>query len=355
MPFHFWSVVFFTFGCTVGSFLNVCIHRMPLGESIVSPPSHCPKCRYSIPWFLNIPLVTWLYLWGKCANCGAAISIRYFLVELLTGITFLGCWLEFGHQSAGLAVVSCLFLSGLIAASFIDLEHFIIPDEITIGGMVVGLVCSFLAPGLHHTTSPKVAAGQSMLGLLFGAAVVYTVLRLGKLCFGRRHLDLGMMTRVIFTETAIVLPGQEIPYGDVFARASDAIRLEAQTVELADRGYRDVSVRLGPSKLEIGEEVMNPDDVPYMEAMTNQLVLPREAMGLGDVKFMAAIGAFLGWQAVIFSLGVSSLLGSVVGLTLIATKKHDRSKPLQYGPFIAVAAAIWVFWGYQLWERFLGR
>ena len=85
VPFHFWSLVFFVLGCIVGSFLNVCIHRMPLGMSIVTPPSHCPHCKYSIPWYLNIPLVTWLALRGRCKNCGAPISPRYFIVELLTG------------------------------------------------------------------------------------------------------------------------------------------------------------------------------------------------------------------------------------------------------------------------------
>src|SRR5271165_480562 len=102
VPFPFWSVALFVLGCMVGSFLNVCIHRLPLGESIVSPPSHCPHCKYSIPWYLNIPLITWLFLRGKCRNCGAPISVRYFLVELLTGIVFLACWLRFGSVSAPL-------------------------------------------------------------------------------------------------------------------------------------------------------------------------------------------------------------------------------------------------------------
>src|SRR6516225_6635926 len=83
VPFHFWSVVFFWFGCIVGSFLNVCIHRMPLDQSIVSPPSHCPHCKYSIPWYLNIPLVTWVYLRGRCRNCGAPIADRSCLSRLL--------------------------------------------------------------------------------------------------------------------------------------------------------------------------------------------------------------------------------------------------------------------------------
>src|SRR5512140_2824739 len=100
VPFGFWAVVFFVFGSMVGSFLNVCIHRMPLGLSVVSPPSHCPHCKYSIPAYLNIPLFTWLYLKGRCRNCGAPISPRYFLVELLTGLAFLFAWLGYGPQSA---------------------------------------------------------------------------------------------------------------------------------------------------------------------------------------------------------------------------------------------------------------
>ena len=119
VPVHFWSLVFFVLGCIVGSFLNVCIHRLPLRQSIIWPASHCPNCKYSIPWYLNIPLVSWLWLGGRCRNCGAPISARYFLVELLTGLMFVASWVAFGRQSALLALVHCVFLAGLIAASFI--------------------------------------------------------------------------------------------------------------------------------------------------------------------------------------------------------------------------------------------
>jgi leader peptidase (prepilin peptidase)/N-methyltransferase len=97
VPFQFWTLCVFVFGCVAGSFLNVCIYRMPREESIVRPPSHCPNCGYCIPWRLNIPLLTWLWLRGQCANCQAPISARYFLVELLTGLAFAGCWIHFGH------------------------------------------------------------------------------------------------------------------------------------------------------------------------------------------------------------------------------------------------------------------
>src|SRR3974390_979048 len=201
VPALVWASIFFVCGSMVGSFLNVCIHRLPLGQSIVSPPSHCPHCNYSIPWYLNIPLVTWLYLGGKCRNCRAPISVRYFLVELLTGILFLGCWLSFAHSSIALALIYSFFLAGLIVATFIDFEHYIIPDEITIGGMVVGFICSFLVPSLHGVTSLTTAMKRSLLGMAVGAALIYGILRLGKLVFGRHKVPLPPDTKSGFTGT----------------------------------------------------------------------------------------------------------------------------------------------------------
>ena len=350
VPFHFWSLVLFVFGCMVGSFLNVCIHRMPLGQSIISPPSHCPHCKYSIPWFLNIPLVTWLALQGKCKNCGAPISIRYFLVELLTGLEFLGCWLAFGRQQPALAIVYGFFIAGLIVATFIDFEHFIIPDEITIGGMAAGFICSFFLPQLHQQVSLTGSIRESLLGMVVGAGLVYAILRAGKLFFGRKQKQFEAQTRVVFTETTLLLPGEEIPYGDLLYRPRDAIALHAQTVELVDRCYKDVEVRLTPTLLQIGEDKFDPENVVHMETLSEGITLPQEAMGLGDVKFMGAIGAFLGWPAVVFSLVVSSFIGAMVGLGLIISKQRGFSSRLPYGPYIALAAVIWIFAGPDLVE-----
>ena len=350
LPFHFWSLVFFSFGCIVGSFLNVCIYRLPLGMSIITPRSHCPHCKYSIPWYLNIPLVTWLALRGRCKNCGAPIAARYFVVELLTGVVFLSCWLAFGNTSYPLpsmpvALVYAVFLAGLIAATFIDFEHFIIPDEITFGGMVVGFAVSLVLPSLHDASTLIVGMRRSFVGAIVGAAIIYGILRLGKWLFGRQRVKLPMETKIIFTDTSVHLPDKEIPYDELFYRRSDVIVLHARTVELVDRGYQNVLVRLSPLALEIGEEKMNPNDVPCLEAVSTEIVLPREAMGLGDVKFMGAIGAFLGWQGVVFSLMLSSMIGAVVGVTLIAMRRREWSSRMPYGPYIALAAAIWIFGG----------
>ena len=354
VPFHFWSVVFFVFGSIVGSFLNVCIYRLPLGQSIVSPPSHCPHCRYSIPWYLNIPLATWVWLGGRCRNCGAPISVRYFLVELLTATMFLACWLGFGRQSVALTLVYGGFIAGLIAATFIDLEHFIIPDEITVGGSVAGIVCSLLWPRLHGQATATESVLQGLFGLGVGAGLIYSILRIGKWLFGRQRVLLENKTRIIFTETALHLPDREIPFEELFYRRSDVVALHAETVELADRCYRDVLIRLSPETLQIGEDRFNPVAVPWMEAVSAEVVLPREAMGLGDVKFMAAIGAFLGWQAVIFSLMLSSIIGSIIGIALILLRKREWSSRLPYGPYIALAATLWIFYGRRLVDFFFG-
>ena len=351
VPFHFWSVVFFVFGSIVGSFLNVCIYRMPLELSVVNPPSHCPHCKYAIPFYLNVPLLTWLWLGGKCKNCRAPISSRYFVVELLAGLTFLACWLAFGGASPWIALVYCLFLAGLVTATFIDFEHFIIPDEITLGGAVAGFVISFMLPSLHGGNTAGAGLARSALGIAVGGGIVYAVLRLGKLLFGTHKMKLPADTRIVFSETALCLPGEEIPYDEFFYRKTDTIIFSAKNLELVDRSYPSATVRLSPGELRIDDEKFSPDTVTHMEATCSELTVPREAMGLGDVKFMAAIGAFIGWQGAMFALMASSFIGSAVGIILICCRRREWSSRMPYGPYIALAAALWIFGGKQWAEK----
>lgn len=343
VPFHFWSVTFFVFGCIVGSFLNVCIHRMPLGLSVVTPPSHCPHCQYQIPGYLNIPLVTWLWLRGKCANCAAPISPRYFAVELLTGLIFLATWLRFGSKGFAPPIIYCVLLAGLLVATFIDFEHFIIPDEITIGGVAVGVVLSGLFPEIHGGTKAAHGLRDAAIGAAVGGALVYGILRLGKLLFGQQRVGLPPSSHITFTENELLLPTGPVTYEELFYRKGDTVAFRAARLEMVDRCYRDVEVRLSPVRLRVGSEEFDPATVHHLEAVTDSLVLPREAMGFGDVKFMAAIGAFLGWPAVLFSLMASAFIGSVVGVTLIACRRREWSSRMPYGPYIALAAVIWLF------------
>ena len=273
---------------------------------------------------------------------------------LLTAVAFTSCWMQFG-QSPMVAIVYCVFLAGLMAASFIDFKHFIIPDKITVGGIIVGFLCSTLLPQLHGQKLAVAGMLQSLLGIGAGAALVYFILRTGKLLFGRQRFPFGGETKIIFTETAMLLPGRIIPYEELFYRKSDAIELHAQSVEAGNRSYKDVSFRLTPNNLKIGDDTFSPDMVPHMEVVGSEIILPREAMGFGDVKFMAAIGAFLGWQAVIFSLIASSLIGSFVGVGLIAARRREWSSRLPYGPCIALAAVIWIFGGSRIFDAIFGQ
>jgi leader peptidase (prepilin peptidase)/N-methyltransferase len=354
LPFHFWTAVFFVLGAIVGSFLNVCIYRLPLGRSLLRPGSHCPQCGARIPWRHNLPILSWLWLRGRSACCGRPIRPRYVLVEALTAGLFAASWVAFGADSPALALVYSALLAGLLAAAEIDREHFIIPDEITLGGLVLGVACSFLVPALHGTASPVTALQRALVGALTGAGLIYAVVRGGKVLFGRHALELPPGTRVWFAEEALVLPDREIPYEELLYRAGDSIRLVGRQVELVDRCYREAPIEVSRERVRIGADEFAFEALPGFEAVTERIELPREVMGLGDVKFMAAIGAFLGWQAVLFCLMASALAGAVTGLTLIALRRHTRAAPIPYGPFIAGAAAVWVFAGPQILTWWLG-
>ncbi len=182
------DVCVFLFGAAIGSFLNVCIYRMPLGKSIVSPPSACPSCGQPIRWFDNIPLISYLKLRGRCRHCGAQFTARYFLVELLTALMFLTIWVMFGGW---LAAIYWVFVAGLIVATFTDLEHYIIPDAVSVGGVFVGFVLSVAYPALQHETFFMLGGFRSVIGILVGSAIVLWVAILGELVFKKEAMGFG--------------------------------------------------------------------------------------------------------------------------------------------------------------------
>ena len=183
---YLFSAFAFVLGAAIGSFLNVCIYRMPRDLSVNEPRrSFCPSCKYQIPWWHNLPLFSWLALRGKCANCGAPIRFRYFGVELLTGLLFLGVWLHVWPHAWVLAFPYWILVSLFIIATFIDFEFFIIPDEITWGGVVAGVLLSLAIPTMMDTDSYLAAAGWSLFGAAVGYFMLWGVVELGKKLFGK--------------------------------------------------------------------------------------------------------------------------------------------------------------------------
>ena len=270
----------FAMGCCIASFLNVCIWRIPRGESVAFPPSHCPNCNARIRWYQNIPVVSWCCLRGRCANCGKPISVRYTVVELLGGVLFLTAYLQWGmpfffggepafalHPLACLWTVPVFWLvfSGLILASFIDLAHFYLPDRVTIGGMILGVPLSCLVPELQGEKAGLTALYWSLGGMGFGFLFLWSV-------------------------------------GWIFSK-----------------------------------------------------ILKKDALGFGDVKLIGAVGAFFGPVAVLFTIIVSSFTGAVAGLALVLRGRARLGgfTAVPYGPFLAMGAVVWMFWGPEIVRGYL--
>lgn len=230
-----WPLVAALFGACIGSFLNVVIHRLPRGQSVVTPPSRCPTCGYLLRWYDNVPVFGWLLLRGRCRQCRNRISIQYPIVELLTALLFaLVVWLTPpGPLLASRLVLVCI----LIVLFGIDLEHQILPNSITLPGIVAGLLFSTIAPPGWR---------DALIGTVLGAAILYAI------------------------------------------------------------------------------------------AWAYYLWRREEGLGMGDVKMLAMVGAFLGWKAVLVTLVLASFSGASIGVALIALQRGNMKLALPFGTFLAM-------------------
>jgi leader peptidase (prepilin peptidase)/N-methyltransferase len=275
-------------GACVGSFLNVCIYRIPKEESVVAPRSHC-GCGKLIAWYDNIPILSWLILRGRARCCGRPFSFRYPAIEFLTAALFVLCWLQFPPAKAIAGMVLC---SIVICSLFIDLDHMIIPDVFTIGGAAVGVALSVALPALHGQShdffmiASLRAAQQSLLGLFVGSALVLWI------------------------------------------------------------------------------------------ALFAEAILKKEAMGFGDVKFLGALGAFVGWKGAVFGMFGGAMLGSVWFIAAFLWKKvtgqaapaalpaeTPEGQPTElglgvhvpFGPMLGVAALIYFFGAHRWVDAYFGE
>jgi leader peptidase (prepilin peptidase)/N-methyltransferase len=251
----FLDIIAFIFGAAIGSFLNVCIWRIPEEKSIVFPSSHCPKCGKSIRPFDNIPVLSWLILRGRCRDCGEPISPRYPLVEILTALLSLILFWKYGLSLQYLAAF--LFAAALVVITFIDFDHQIIPDVISLPGIPVFFLLAVFVMGIGFL--------DALIGMIIGGGFLYLV------------------------------------------------------------------------------------------AVGYELVAKREGMGGGDIKLLAMIGAFLGWKSLFFVVFMSSILGALVGIVLIMIKGKDMKYAVPFGPFLSIAAVMYLFVGSELTHLVLYR
>lgn len=346
----------FLLGAAVGSFLNVCIYRMPRDLSVNNPRrSFCPACKKPIVWHENLPLISWILLGGRCANCGAPISRRYFGVELLTATLFLVVWLVFPWP---VAIAYWVFVSLLIVATFIDFEHFIIPDEVTLGGIASGVIASIIVPQLMRADSRLAAFVRSSLAAIAGYLLLWIVLELGKWAFGKKRINLDGPTPFRWkregNDAEFVVGEERGVWSDYFARESDRMLLECEHANVDGRMHNNSVLEFHYNRLTLKRETHQLDDLHEISGSVTALVIPREAMGRGDLKFLAAIGAFLGWRGVLFSVFGGSLAGSIVGLLTLVLGKRVWSAKLPFGPYLAFGALVWMFAGDSLVRWYFG-
>ena len=369
----------FYMGAGIGSFLNVVIYRLPLGISVNNPRrSFCPSCKYKIPMWQNIPLLSWLLLRGQCANCGGKISIRYFLVELLTGVmfymVFLKVTLEYSiggnpwpmlHEWGPQVLCLWLFMSLLISGTFIDIDHFILPHTITIGGAVAGVLCSWWVPALMEETTHTRSLLISLASAGLGLGGLWAVVELGKLAFGRKKYVFAKeesweVTQPDENEPPVVIFGEHrYEWPDLFMRASDRMVVTCSSLQVNDRSFGSVTAELWMEKLKVREGAelheIPLEGVSTLKASTTQVVIPREAMGFGDVLFLMMIGAFTGWQAVLFTILAASVIGTVFAVIHRLTGRAEWGAKIPFGPYLALGAAIWVFYGPQFVDWYFSK
>ena len=340
-------------GLITGSFLNAVIHRLPLGISLLNPKrSFCPSCSKTIPWHENLPVASWVLLRGRCSGCAMPIAFRYPLVELLTGALYLLAWGRFGLP---LAPIFWIFLSLLVAATFIDFDHLIIPDEITLGGTAAGVLCATVFPSLLGEDLWWRGLLRALIGAASGYCVLWGVVELGKLAFGRRKFrpEQPMALEISGSEEdpELLLGEERIPLAEFFYRESDRIKAEAASLEINGELLGLGRLTISHSVLRHGERewsLHGLGDLMPIRASVNEVILPREAMGFGDVKFLACIGAFLGWQGVFFSLFAGSMIGAVIGVATMALTRGRSGGRIPFGPYLALGALLWVMAGPEL-------
>ncbi|MBA4715698.1 MAG: prepilin peptidase [Verrucomicrobiales bacterium] len=373
----FLAIISFIIGASIGSFLNVVIYRLPRGISVNKPRrSFCPTCNYKIPFYLNIPIISWLILLGKCRNCSSKVSIRYLLVELISGVLFLACWLIYASPLSGqfqvtyyLVLPGWFLISLLISASLIDYEHQIIPDALNVIGLISGLIFAIMFPLIPFNimgvdsffNSDEITWYKSfiisLLSGAFGFLIIYSIVFLGKIVFGIKVLSKNKSNEWSIVEgeenPVLLFDDQEINFEDLFFVGTEKLVFECQKFDLNGNEIITDKVSVFYDRIDYNNESIEISDWVSVGGKSVKITYHREAMGFGDVKYMAMIGVFIGWKGILFTLFTASIIGTVVSLPGKILKSDNALNRIPFGPFLSLGAIIWLFYGPQLLDWYI--
>lgn len=396
-PFHFFfteiSIFSFLIGACVGSFLNVCIWRIPRKESLLTPASHCPNCNYQLKSYENIPILSWLILGGKCSQCKNKISVRYVLIELLTAILFVALWYHSYTKALPLSLfISYLFIaSSLITITLTDLNHFIIPNKVTVTGLVFAFFFGIAFPASHHFSlingwsslelyrplthlvwkfffshyrsiflSPRIFAFiDIVLGILVAGGVLLFFKILGELIWGKQKVVPIVPTTMRLTKRGWQIKDHEITTWDQLLRTpKEQIFVQGTVIDLVTENERlkkeilheilseseKIVIRLG--KILVGNRKIPLEEIHEIRIEARYWEMPQEVLGMGDIKLMAMLGAFLGPGAALFILFLSSFTGTIIGSSLgmiSMIRGRGFKTKIPFGPYISLATLIYIY------------
>ncbi len=368
-------------GLLIGSFSNVLIWRLPRGENVAFPPSHCPKCDHQLGPLDLVPVLSWVSLGGKCRYCQAPISPRYPIIELITGLAYAALALLFPLSAVGAGLIGlCLLFTILLAASIIDYETYTIPDELTLPGTLIGLIFGAVNGA---ALSPLPHFEAALRGALMGAGVLVLISLLGgwvlrrfrerqypELPIGYQQIALGLFGGLLlgglFGSWWTALAGGAA-LGLASALLSAASRRVIRVPELLTLGGSLLGLAFfsarGPVSLLTGLQggLAAAGAVSLLAGVYWWLGSPKAtdddgpsdptAMGFGDVKLAAVIGAFLGFDKLLVALAAAVVLGAVLGLIQRLTGGENR---LKFGPYLAIGAVVALLWGASIIEAYQG-
>lgn len=367
-------------GLLVGSFTNVLIWRLPRGESIAFPPSHCPKCDHPLAVKDLVPLFSWLSLGGKCRYCRAPINPRYPIVEAVSGLAYALIAYFFPISIAGASLIGlCFFFTILLAASVIDAETYTIPDALNIPGVAMGLIFGGIATvlgtaGAAGTPTALPGIAEALMGALMGAGLLVAIDLFGSwvlrrfrerqypdMPLGYQQIALGLLLGAVaggvlgqpwWVAGAAGLLGALL---SMFANmgAKKVIRIpEVLTLGLGLVAVVLSSTHGGPAMLAALNGALTGAGAASLLAgvywwlraddIDDDSPADPSAMGFGDVKLAAVIGAFLGFNDVLLALGVAIVAGAVLGVVQKMVIGENR---LKFGPYLAVGALVAMLWG----------